>query len=138
MILERLLILLVAILLGAIVLGIWRLWLAQRVQKLATKAAPNELDELVPAGPALLYFTTEDCVQCRLQQTPILTQLTATTNVAVHKFDAVEQEALANFFGIMTVPTTIWLDKMHRPAAINHGLTGLAQLRQQAQAVYAQ
>ncbi|CAN5438664.1 hypothetical protein BH10CHL1_BH10CHL1_34110 [soil metagenome] len=137
MILERFLILLVAIVLGAIVLGVWRLWLAQRVQKLATKAAPNELDELVPAGPALLYFTTEDCVQCRLQQTPILTQLTATTNVAVYKFDAVKQETLANFFGIMTVPTTIWLDKMHRPAAINHGLTGLVQLRQQAKAVHA-
>ncbi|MCX6045028.1 MAG: thioredoxin family protein [Chloroflexi bacterium] len=136
MMLERLLILFIASLIGIAALGIWRLWLAWRVQKLATLAMPAALAELVPAGPALLYFTTEDCVQCRLQQTPILTQLTDTTNIPVHKFDAVEQETLANFFGIMTVPTTIWLDKMHRPAAINHGLTGLAQLRQQAQVVY--
>ena len=137
MILERLLILLIAILIGTASLGIWRLWLARRVQKLATVAAPAELDKLVLAGPALLYFTTADCVQCRLQQTPILAQLTAITDITVHKFDAVEQETLAKFFGIMTVPTTIWLDKVHRPTVINHGLTGLATLRQQAQAVYA-
>ena len=69
--------------------------------------------------------------------TPILKQLATATDVTIHTIDAVEQEALVRFYGIMTVPSTIWLDKMHRPAAINHGLTGLAQLRQQAQDVYA-
>ena len=138
MLIERLLILLIAILTGGALLGIWRMLLARRVQRLATVAMPEELVPLVPDGPALLYFTTEDCVQCRLQQTPILTQLSTVTHIAVHKFDAIEQKNLADFFGIMTVPTTIWLDKLHRPAAINHGLTGLAKLRQQAQEVYEQ
>jgi hypothetical protein len=32
----------------------------------------------------------------------------------------------------MTVPTTVWLDRNRRPAAINHGLATLPQLRQQA------
>jgi hypothetical protein len=35
----------------------------------------------------------------------------------------------------MTVPTTIWLDEQQRPAAINHGLTPLPQLHQQAAAL---
>ena len=134
--LVRLFILLTIVLIGAGVVGLWRLFLRRRVHQLATIPIPEELTHLVPAGPALLYFTTKNCVQCRLQQTPILKQLAAVTQIPVHTLDAVEQEGLTRFYGIMTVPSTVWLDKMHRPAAINYGLTGLAQLRQQAQEIY--
>ncbi len=135
--LVRLFILLAVLLIGAGAVGLWRFLLWRRIRQLAHMATPPELTQLVPAGPALLYFTTQQCAQCRLQQTPILTQLAAATDVSIHTVDAVEQEALVRFYGIMTVPTTVWLDRMRRPAAINHGLTGLAQLRQQAQAIYA-
>jgi thioredoxin 1 len=90
----------------------------------------------LPTGPALLYFTTPTCTQCRLQQTPILQQLAQATGVAVHTIDAVEQDALARHFGILTVPTTIWLDQAQRPAVVNHGLAPLVQLRQQAAALH--
>jgi len=135
--LVRLFILLALLLIGAGVVGLWRLFLWRRVRQLATVPVPEELTQLVPTGPALLYFTTKSCVQCRFQQTPIVTQLAAATQIPVHTVDAVEHETLARFYGIMTVPTTIWLDKMRRPAAINHGLTGLALLCEQAQEVYA-
>jgi hypothetical protein len=60
-----------------------------------------------------------------LQQTPILAQLQNKVDVAVHKLDAIEQEALAQLYGIMTVPTTVVLDAQLRPVAINHGVVPL-------------
>ncbi|MFN8490339.1 MAG: thioredoxin family protein [Caldilineaceae bacterium] len=135
--LERFIILLLALFSFAVSCGLWRFWLWRRTRTLAAQDIPEAVAQLAHTGPALLYFTTQQCAQCRFQQTPILKQLAAATDVTIHTIDAVEQEALARFYGIMTVPSTIWLDKMRRPATINHGLTGLTQLRQQAQDVYA-
>ena len=81
--LVRLLILLAVLLIGAGVVGLWRFLLRRRMRQLATVPVPEELTQLVPAGPALLYFTTKSCVQCRLQQTPIVTQLAAATQISV-------------------------------------------------------
>ena len=136
MIAERLVILIVMLLFCAAALGGWRLLLARRLRQLATTDIPSEISNLVPTGPALLYFTTVTCAQCRLQQAPILKQLAASTNVPIHTVDAIEHEGLARFFGIMTVPTTVWLDQTRRPAAMNHGLANLTQLRQQAAEIY--
>ncbi len=132
MIVERVVILVVVLLLGAAALGGWRLLLAHRLRQLTTTDLPPEISNLVPSGPALLYFTTVTCAQCRWQQAPILKQLAASTDVPIHTVDAIEHEGLARFFGIMTVPTTVWLDQTRRPALMNHGLANLAQLRQQA------
>jgi thioredoxin-like negative regulator of GroEL len=137
MIVERFVILIVVLLLCAAALAGWRLLAVRRLRQLATRDLPPEVADLVPSGPALLYFTTVTCAQCRLQQTPILKQLAASTNVPIHTVDAVEHERLARFFGIMTVPTTVWLDQTRRPAAMNHGLANLTQLRQQAAEIYA-
>ncbi len=132
MILERLVILILAVALVGIAGFAWRLFLAQRVQALAERGIPNELVRLVGASrPALLYFTTEQCVQCRFQQAPILKQLAAETNIPIYTVDAVAREELARFYGIMTVPTTVFLDDRLRPVAINHGLAPLARLQQQ-------
>lgn len=136
MIAERLVILIVMLLFCAAALGGWRLLLARRLRQLATTDIPSEISNLVPNGPALLYFTTVTCAQCRLQQAPILKQLADSINVTIHTVDAIEHEGLARFFGIMTVPTTVWLDQTRRPAAINHGLANLTQLRQQAAEIY--
>ena len=136
MIAERLVILIVMLLFCAAALGGWRLLLARRLRQLATTDIPSEISNLVPNGPALLYFTTVTCAQCRLQQAPILKQLAASTYVPIHTVDAIEHEGLARFFGIMTVPTTVWLDQTRRPAAMNHGLANLTQLRQQAAEIY--
>lgn len=132
MLIERLLILAGLLALGALLLIGCRLWQVCRLRRLAAASAPVGLEVDLPAGPALLYFTTPTCTQCRLQQTPILADLTRQTQVAVHMVDAVEAEGLVRFLGIMTVPTTVWVDQQRRPLAINHGLTPLAQLRRQA------
>jgi thioredoxin 1 len=132
MLLERLLILAVVVGFSLLCICIWRGCQAWRLRKLAEARLPEEVTAIVPAGPALLYFTTDDCAQCRFQQKPILTQLAKATQAPIYTFDAVTQEQLARFFGVMTVPTTVWLDHNRRPAAINHGLATLPQLRQQA------
>ncbi len=132
MIVERLLILLVAIGLLAVVYFVWKWTQARRLAAVTHDPLPSDVDALVPAGrPALLYFTTPDCAQCRFRQTPILQQLSAQAGVAVHTLDAIQHEAAARFFGIMTVPTTVWLDAERKPVAVNHGLATLDQLQRQ-------
>lgn len=127
--LERFLILLAGAAIAAIACAAWRAYQRRRLAIVAEQVTPPEVVQLVDgARPAILYFTTPECVQCRLQQTPILSQLAAKVDVAVHKLDAVEQGALARFYGIMTVPTTVVLDPQLRPVAVNHGVTPLPKL----------
>ena len=66
-----------------------------------------------------------------MQQTPILAQLQNQVDVVVHKLDAIEQEALARFYGIMTVPTTVGLVSHLHPVAVNHGVAPLQKLQAQ-------
>lgn len=130
--LERLLIVFAVALTAALLYGLWRIWQHRRLRKLRGVTAPVHLPPGVAGGkPTVLYFSTSECAQCRLQQTPILTQLQAKFDVAVHQIDALEQQTLANFYGIMTVPTTVVLDAELRPVAINHGVAPLQKLQRQ-------
>jgi len=129
---ERSLILLAALLFVSIAALLWRTWQARRLQQIAAADLPTMVAALLPAGPALLYFTTADCAQCKYQQQPILNQLAQSTQVAIHTVDAVEEVTLTDFFGILTVPSTVWIDQRSRPTAINHGLAKLETLRAQA------
>jgi thioredoxin 1 len=134
MMMERLLIVLAMGLAALMLYALWRFWQQRHLQTLRTVTAPVYLPPEVDGGrPTVLYFTTAECAQCRLQQTPILVQLQAKVDVAVHKFDAIEQEALARVYGVMTVPTTVVLDAELRPVAVNHGVTPLQKLRGQVQ-----
>lgn len=135
MLLERVWVLLLAAALLAAVYAFWRWGQQRRLAEASRLPLPADLDALVRAGrPALIYFTTADCAQCRLRQTPIVKQLSAQTQVAVHTLDAVQHETAARFFGIMTVPTTVWLDAERRPVAVNHSLATLDQLLSQLSA----
>ena len=129
---ERLVILAIGIVTALVVYTLWRLWQRRRLSALRAVTAPIHVPAGVASGkPTVLYFTTAECAQCRLQQTPILTQLQNKVDVAVHKLDAIEQEALARVYGIMTVPTTVVLDPQLRPVAINHGVAPLGKLQGQ-------
>lgn len=133
MVLERLLILGIAAGVLVFALAVWRALQARRLARLAASDAPEAVAHLIDDGPALLYFTTETCAQCRFQQTPILRQLEASAAIPVRTFDAIEHEQLARHYGILTVPTTVLLDRSRRPVAINHGLAPLHKLREQVQ-----
>lgn len=132
MIWERLIILLIVVVLSGAAYWLWRRMQAARLAQAADQGLPPEVAALVvPGRPALLYFTTDDCAQCRLRQRPVLAQLATLADVSIHTLDAIQHEAAARFFGIMTVPTTVWLDARLRPVAVNHGLATLDQLRRQ-------
>jgi len=129
---ERVVILAMVVAAALVVYALWRLWQRRRLATLRTVTAPIHVPAGVAGGkPTVLYFTTAECAQCRLQQTPILTQLQNKVDVVVHKLDAIEQEALARVYGIMTVPTTVVLDPQLRPVAINHGVAPLGKLQGQ-------
>ena len=129
---ERLVIVAIGVAVAVAAYAAWRLWQRRRLRALQVITAPVHLPATVTGGkPAVLYFTTDECAQCRLQQAPILAQLQARVDVAVHKLDAIEQEALAQLYGIMTVPTTVVLDTQLRPVAINHGVAPLQKLQAQ-------
>ena len=137
---DRLLILLVVIGTVALACGAFRLAARRRLARLRGEDAPAAAHTPLhgvaqPGKPALLYFTTEQCAQCKYQQAPILEQLGRQVDVAIHKLDAIEQEALTRLFGIMTVPATVVLDAHLKPVAVNHGLAPLVKLRAQVEDV---
>ena len=89
---ERLLILFAVLTLAVLAYLIVRIWQHRRLAAVARQVAPPEVMQLVDRPrPAVLYFTTPECAQSRLQQTPILSQLAAKVDVAIHNLDAVEQ-----------------------------------------------
>ncbi len=129
---ERLSILVFAIALGGLIWYAYCCWLRVRMQRLATEAIPASLRQIVqPGQPAILYFTSDGCVQCRMQQAPVLERLVAATGISVHRVDATVQADLTSFYGVMTVPTTVVLNPERRPKAINYGLTPLQKLQEQ-------
>lgn len=133
--LERLVILLIVVLASVVIWWICCVWQRRRIEQLQEETLPTPLAHQIASGsPAVLYFTTESCVQCKFQQTPVLERFAADTGIAVHKLDAVEQQHLAEFYNVLTVPTTVILDRQRRPVAINYGLAPLQKLRQQIEA----
>ncbi len=132
--LERLILVVVLLLLawGAVALG--RVYRRRHLVALNRLPGPACLVELnLRPVPAVLYFTTSTCGQCRLRQTPILRRLEAEWGEAVHvcTIDAVAYQDLARHFGIFTVPSTVVLAADRRVVAINHGLVEAARLREQ-------
>jgi thioredoxin 1 len=123
---DRLIILAAFTLLLATAYLLWRARLQQQTQRLAAAdpGGPAELTGLpLAAAPAVLYFTTPTCAQCRFQQTPALAQVQEKlAALQVLKLDAIEHQRLADYYRVMTVPTTVVLDSQRRPVAINHGL----------------
>jgi thioredoxin 1 len=70
---ERLLIVVAFIFAVVAAYGLWHVAQRRRLTALAREASAGAGAE---AGmPTILYFTTPDCVQCRLRQSPILEQL---------------------------------------------------------------
>jgi thioredoxin 1 len=136
MIVERLIVVCAAAAVAALAFFAWRCYQALCLQKLAQTDAPSDLVRLVGRSmPALLYFTTDDCAQCRFRQSPILQQFARGGGPPVVTVDAIAEAGVARHFGVMTVPTTVLLDAALRPVAINHGLATLERLQQQAGAL---
>src|SRR5512135_306349 len=103
-------------------------WLAVRLASAAvlaraSQAAPRSRALFQPGLPAVLYFTTPDCVTCKVFQRPQLRRLEHMLGdgVQVVEVDAQASPELADQWGVLSVPTTFVLDASGKPRHVNHG-----------------
>ncbi|HEY3247272.1 MAG TPA: thioredoxin family protein [bacterium] len=93
--------------------------------------------DLLPSPPGtralVIAFTTPDCAPCRTAQKPALERLHLTHPhaVDVREVDATVDPALAERFGILSVPSTVVIASNGRVVAINHTLAAAAKLTAQ-------
>lgn len=114
----------------------WNRWQLRRLRRAATASLLGL--ETRPRGvPAVLYFRTPDCVVCAAAQRPALDRLAKELGPAVHiiEIDAAAQPAIADYWGVLSAPTTFIIDAQGQPRAVNHGLASQDKLRRQLQAL---
>lgn len=124
-------------LLGVLAYLAWNRWQLWRLRAPAggrrgAARAPG-LERWEAGRPAVLYFTTPDCAPCRTMQRPALERLRAEleARLQVIEIDASAQPAVADHWGVLSVPTTFVLDAAGAPQHINHGVASAAKLKQQ-------
>ncbi len=131
--LERLLIATVVVVGLVVAIAAVRLALRIRDRRLLTRLREAQPAETTLGVPRIVYFTTTSCVVCRLQQEPAIERLQAELpELVVEQHDAVEERALADQYGILSVPTTAVYDRDGDLVVINRGFAPVAQLYAQA------
>jgi thiol-disulfide isomerase/thioredoxin len=108
-----------------------------RAAHAAQAASQPQSQRLVqPGRPAILYFTTPDCVTCKAFQRPQLRRLEHMLGdrVQVVEIDAQAKPDLAGQWGVLSVPTTFVLDSSGKPRHVNHGGVAAEKLAQQLKA----
>lgn len=87
--------------------------------------------------PAILYFTTPDCVPCKTIQRPALEKVKTAygDRLDVVEVNAYEKPDLARQWGVLSVPTTFVLDAAGNPVHVNHGATPASRLLKQMEDV---
>ena len=130
--LERLLLAVLLIALTAVAIAGARALLARRDRRTVERLNASRAFESGPGAPRIIYFTTETCVVCRMQQIPALDALqTALPDLRIERHDAIEDGDLAGEYGVLTVPTTAVYDRDGQLVTINRGFTAAAVLRSQ-------
>jgi hypothetical protein len=91
-----------------------------------------------PAAADILYFTGENCTVCHVAQRPAISRLReAITDLAVREIDVAADPQTARTYRVMTLPTTVVLDRLGRAVAVNAGFASDAVLRSQVEAARA-
>ena len=136
---ERVLLLAAGSLVLVSVILIVRTWARLRTKRLMTVPGSKLLDQLgaaVDGRQTLVTFSTPSCAACHTAQAPavnVVEQRLGTQHLRVLHVDAARQPALAEAFGIMTVPSTVVLDQSGRVTAVNHGFAPSHRLVRQLQ-----
>ena len=114
---------------------VYRIWIYVTLQRRIRSGL--RLDAYQIGRPAILYFTTPDCVPCKTIQQPALERIESIygNRVQIIKIDATIQPKLADAWGVLSVPTTFIIDQEGRPRGVNHGTAGEERLKSQLQAI---
>jgi thioredoxin 1 len=128
-----------ALILIAIGVGLYWGWNKLQLRRLGRRGGPEALrglEGLRPGVSGILYFTTPDCQVCIAAQRPALQRLQAELGdgLQVVEVDAAAQTDLADYWGVLSVPTTFIIGTDGRPHSMNHGLTSKEKLLHQIQA----
>ncbi|MEE8336797.1 MAG: thioredoxin family protein [Dehalococcoidia bacterium] len=130
--LERALLAVALVVLTVAAIALARALLARRDDRTVARLNNSHAFESGPGAPRIIYFTTESCVVCRVQQIPALDALqTAVPDLLIERHDAIEDGALAGEYGVLTVPTTAVYDRDGQLVTINRGFTSAAALHSQ-------
>lgn len=83
--------------------------------------------------PAILYFTTPACVPCKTMQRPAIQKIKEQLGeeIQIIEIDASTRTDLADYWGVLSVPTTFIIDQTGQPRHINHGVALASKLIQQ-------
>ncbi|MCH7587825.1 MAG: thioredoxin family protein [Chloroflexi bacterium] len=113
----------------------YRIWIYVTLQRRIRSGL--RLDAYQIGRPAILYFTTPDCIPCKTIQQPALDRIANIygNRVQIIKVDATIQPKLADAWGVLSVPTTFIIDAKGRPRGVNHGPAGEKRLKSQLQAI---
>lgn len=113
--------------------GLGLLWWSWQYYKSRLLHIIQQSADAAIGKPTLLYFTGEHCAPCKFQQTPIVEKLRAKlgNSIAIKIYDVSTQPDLASQYKVLTLPTTIVLDRAGRVAHLNYGVTGQHKLETQ-------
>jgi thioredoxin 1 len=119
------------------VAGISLYWLVNRVILARARGKRLGLESIRPGAPAILYFTTPYCAPCKAVQRPALARLQERLgdDLQVIEVDASARPDLADYWGVLSVPTTFIIDSKGRPRRINHGIARMEKLLQQIEEI---
>jgi thiol-disulfide isomerase/thioredoxin len=135
-VLERLLI---ALLLVAAAFGAYAISTRRQTGHLAARDTGQQvLGQLQRGVPAVIYFWSEACAPCKLVQKPALADLAdqlGPQGVQIVAINAMDDPALADGWGVLSLPTTFIVDATGQVRHVNHGVMRAAQLRGQIEQV---
>lgn len=130
--------------LAIIAAGLALYWLLNRaiLYRAQKNGAPQAAENLLPptGTPAIVYFTTPECVACMTVQRPALQRLQERLGdrLRVVEIDAEKRPDLASLWGVLSVPTTFIIDPQGQLRHVNHGATRVDKLLQQIEGVESQ
>ena len=117
--------------------GIGVYWVTNQVILARARGKRRGLESIRPGVPAILYFTTPTCAPCKTLQRPALARLKDRLGdgLQVIEVEASAQPNLADYWGVLSVPTTFVIDRRGRPRRVNHGVASAEKLLKQVEEV---
>ncbi|MEE8415066.1 MAG: thioredoxin family protein [Desulfobacterales bacterium] len=108
----------------------------QVVRRRGIQRAQNSMQHLgiAPGIPAIVYFWSSGCHQCRSVQKPVLERAVeeyGEENLQLISYNVDESSDIAKAWGVMTIPTTFIVDQNGEVLYANYGLATDGMLHRQ-------